>query len=436
LLPPAAPFLHSNPAAVHAPSASADAPADVPAPPAAAPAGPPGRRLFFFLVSLGLVAVSGLIALGVGELAVRVVAPQQLVVMRPDIWQPADSLGWAHRPGVATTINTGERTVAFRTDRDGYRVGAAGRREAPRRLLLLGDSFMEALQVDHEQSLAGRLEVTLPARVGEPVVVRNAGVSAWDPPHYLMQARRAFARERFDAVLVSLYLGNDIVDRSATYFAPRRFAERHDFRFPRSLGRQELVDALLYPVNDALETRSHLYILLKNAARGLRMRLGLSADYVPTEILVSEARSPRWDVTAAVCRQIAEESRRHGLEPLFVLIPGNYEVDDAILQRYVRGFAIAEASIDVAQPGRLLGAALDRQGLDWVDARPALQQALASGRKLYGTVDPHFASDGHAVVSALVDSLLAERMRASSETVGPTPQVSGARATRAARPNS
>src|SRR5438093_849000 len=124
-----------------------------------------GARLREALVNVGMVSVSLSLAFGLGELAVRFVAPQQLIVKRPDIWQPADTLGWTRRPNVNTTINTGERTVRVITDHDGFRVGGAGRVESKRRILLLGDSFMEALQVEYEQSLARLLEARPPGGI-------------------------------------------------------------------------------------------------------------------------------------------------------------------------------------------------------------------------------------------------------------------------------
>src|SRR5437879_3707351 len=125
-----------------------------------------------------------------GAALLRRVWPQQLAIKRPDICQAVETLGWAHRPNVNTTINTGERTVRVITDRDGLRVGLRGRVEGKRHVLLLGDSFMEALQVEYEQSVAGLLEARLTSRLGEPVAVRNGGVGGWDPPQYLMAPPR------------------------------------------------------------------------------------------------------------------------------------------------------------------------------------------------------------------------------------------------------
>src|SRR5213593_2383758 len=155
------------------------------------------HRVTLLCVSLG-------VACALGELLVRLVAPQQLILTHPEIWQPVDTLGWAHRPHVNTTINRGEGTVRVITDRDGYRVGRGARVEARRRILLLGDSYMEALQVEYEQSFAGLLEARLAERLGEPDAIRNPGVSGWDPSQYLIEARRDIGREPFDLVLVSV----------------------------------------------------------------------------------------------------------------------------------------------------------------------------------------------------------------------------------------
>src|SRR6266516_3444108 len=220
---------------------------------------PLAARLRGALVNSVMLCTSLGLAYLVGEVSVRILAPQQLIVKRPDIWQPVDTLGWMHRPDVTTTINTGERTVHVFTDGDGFRVGRAGRVESKRRVLLLGDSFMEALQVEYEQSLAGLLQARLGTRLGETVAVRNSGVGGWDPPQYLMEARRVLARDRFDLALVSVYLENDVVQAMQTY-PPRPPAVVHPLRLPRRPTWAEFVDAVLYPINDFLEVRSQLFI--------------------------------------------------------------------------------------------------------------------------------------------------------------------------------
>src|SRR5829696_1546083 len=213
-----------------------------------------------------ILMVSCAVALVIGEICVRVIAPQQVILKRDDIWQAADRIGWTHWPNVRTTINTGERTVPYLTDQEGFRVGTRGRIEADTRVLLLGDSFVEALQVPYEQSMAGLLEARLPAAVGKPVAVRNTAVGGWAPSQYLLQARTSLAREKFDLVLVAVFLGNDVQPYRYDSYPARAAATVHHLRVPRHLTSAELIDAVLFPINDALEVRSHLFILLKNAS--------------------------------------------------------------------------------------------------------------------------------------------------------------------------
>jgi hypothetical protein len=201
------------------------------------------------LVNMGLVAGSLLVALLLAEVAIRLIAPQQLILVRPDVWQPVDTVGWRFRPNLDTKVNWGERTVRLYTDQDGFRVGRAGRANAPpsRRVLLLGDSFMAALQVGYEQSLAGLLESDM------HIAVRNAGQAGWDPPQYYLGAREALARDTFGLVVVSVYLGNDVVTSRPERIPPRVPVEIHHLRVPHSLAKAEVVDALVRPVNDYLE---------------------------------------------------------------------------------------------------------------------------------------------------------------------------------------
>ena len=369
-------------------------------------------RLRAALVNAMLVCTAVAVAYLLGEVAVRIIAPQQLIVKRPDIWQPVDTLGWTHRPDVATTINTGERTAHVYTDREGLRVGRAGRVESKRRILLLGDSFMEALQVEYEQSLAGLLEARLGTRVGEAVAVRNTAVGGWDPPQYLMEARRELGREPFDAVVVSVFLGNDVVSRRIERYPPGPPVDApfHRLRLPRRLTYGELVDAVFYPINDFLKARSHLFVLVKKQASTLRMRVGLTAEYFPDELLRREATSPRWAVTAQICRDIRDLALAHKAPTVFVLIPAPFQVDTSAFYRALKGFKIDPATVDLDQPERLLIDAMRAYHLDVVDVLPEFRRATRNDSRLYGTVDPHLTPEGHELLERLVEPAVTARL--------------------------
>jgi len=374
-------------------------------------------------LNLVVAGVALIAALGLCEMLVRLMAPQQLILKRPDVWKPVDSLGWVNWPNLHTTINTGERTVSVFTDQDGYRVARAGRVEGKKRILLLGDSFMEALQVEYDQSLSGLLETRLSQRFGEPVAVRNSGVGGWDPPQYLMQARRSLANERYDLVLVSVYLGNDVVVRRVEDYQPRSPAPVHRLRLPRGLNGSELIDAVLYPVNDFFEQHSQLFMLLKTRSNELLTHFGLTAEEFPAELLREEASSPRWSVTADILSDIRNVAQAHGVPTLFVLIPAPYQVDTAEFHRSLRAFRIDSAAVDLDQPDRLMGEAMSRHRLDVYDMLSDFRQAARAGARLYGKVDRHPSPAGHDLLERVLEPLVVARLRTTPRHVASTAPV-------------
>jgi hypothetical protein len=269
-------------------------------------------------------------------------------------------------------------------------------------VLLIGDSFMAALQVEYEQSVPGLLERALLAALGAPVAIRNASVAGWDPPQYLVRSRRLLAGEHYDALLLMLYLGNDIVADRRDHIPPLSPTRIARFRLPSALSAAELIDAFARPVNDQLEQHSHLFILLKTRLKVLWMRLGLSAEYFPDEFRKAEAAAPRWDLTASLCDDIVRAAAARGTPTLVVLIPAPYQVEPKVFAEYVRAFGIDSASVDLDQPTRLMADRLAVRGLATLDPLPAFRAAAGKGERLFGTVDRHLSPEGHALLTALV----------------------------------
>ena len=370
-----------------------------------------GPRLKSFAANLTLVLGSLILACGISEALIRLLVPQQLILKRPDVWQPVDGLGWVHRAGIATTINTGERTVDLYTDTNGFRIGRAGRVRASRRILLLGDSFAEAFQVEYEQSFSGLLEQWLQQQFKEPVAVDNTAVGGWNPNQYLLQAKKSLERESYGLVIVMLFLGNDIIGTRKNHYPARSPAAVHPFRFPRSLNRRELINTIFYPINDFFEVRSHLFIFVKTKIRVLLMRFGLTAAYFPKYFLKREVNSERWQVTVQVCREISDLAKKYGTPTFVVLIPTAFQVSPNQFDEHLRGFRIDPQTVDIYQPNRLIAASLEAEALDFFDTLPALQEAHGNCLKLYGDIDSHFTPEGHAVVTRVTAPLVLQRLK-------------------------
>lgn len=352
---------------------------------------------------LGLLAVSTAFALLAGEGLVRVLLPQQLILIRPDIWQPHDGLGWVQAADLDTTVNTGERSVRLITDAHGHRIGPDPTPEPAIRILALGDSYLAALQVDHAETFVALTESRLHQALGAPVGMVNAGVGSWGPSHYLLAARRELARQRYDQVVVFFYLGNDVHSKRYEHFSPKAPSVRHALRWPRNTTRREITSAWLSPINDSLETRSHLFQLVKSRLSFVLMRWRLSARQFPTVLLREAAASDAWRVTADVCRSIAWESGKRGVSTVFVLLPGICEVDREVAESTARAVGIDPSEIDLDQPSKRMAKELAYHGLTVIDVTPAMRAAHAADRDdLFGRVDVHLAPSGHRVVADTV----------------------------------
>jgi lysophospholipase L1-like esterase len=355
-----------------------------------------GRWIAKLILALACIALSLL----AGEGLVRFFTPQSLILLRPDIWVSTGQVGWGRRPSVDTRVNTGEREVRWKTDDQGFRIGANLLAVSDMTLVALGDSTVEALQVEHEETMTSLLENRLASRCGKSLRILNAGVGGWTPNQYRIELERILGIRSVDGVLVFVSLANDIIEARVDSYRPREAVKRHSLRFPKGLGWSELVEAIAFPINDFLEVRSHLFILAKNRLQYALMRVGLTASYFPKALLTSQASSERWKTTANILEEIAVIAKHHNLQTLFVLIPSPSEADFEKGQRTAKAFGLASGTFNLDQAHLLLGEEIRHRNLAVVDTTSALRAAIAKRiPDVYGQVDTHLGKQGHQVVA-------------------------------------
>ncbi|MCZ6463558.1 MAG: SGNH/GDSL hydrolase family protein [Proteobacteria bacterium] len=351
---------------------------------------------------LALAGGSILLAALLLEGALRLVAPQQVLRIHPNVWVPLEGgLGHGLAPNLDTVMNTGERDVRFRTDERGHRIGHAGAGTPPPdlRILALGDSFLEAMAVPYPDTMTARLERALADTLSVRVQLVNTGVSGSSPNRYRLVAQRELARQPHAAVVVFLFLGNDVVKRRVESQPPRAPTPRHPLRWPESLAFREWLDAIVHPLYTHLREQSHLVVLLKRRWLGAAIRFGLTDHEFPEVFLRAEAKADRWKVTAGLCEEIAREAGRRGVPALFVLLPPDYVVDRALGRAFARGSGLSADDVDLDQAARILSTRLEAAELRVIDATEGLR---AAGPHLYGSVDRHLGPRGHEVVARIV----------------------------------
>jgi hypothetical protein len=361
------------------------------------------RRIF----ELFIVVFSIFVSLVVAEGLVRLLAPQSLILLRPDIYIPTEQLAWRHAPDVDTRVNTGEREIRWRTDDQGMRIGGDLSNSGEMTLVALGDSYLEAMQVEYEDTMTALVEKRLSSRLGRSLRILNAGVGGWDPNQYRIQLEKSLKTRRIDGVVVFVFLGNDIISHHADNYPARQAIPRHALKLPSSLEWHELIAAVGYPINDFLEVRSHLFILVKTRLKYALMRMGLTAYYFPEMLLRSQASSNKWEVTADILEEIAVMGNHHDLKTLFVLLPSPSEANPEEGLETANAFGITSEMIDLDQARLLLGEQLRRRNLSTVDMTSALRAAIRERMPdVYGRVDNHLGIGGHQVVANTLEEVI------------------------------
>ena len=122
-------------------------------------------------------------------------SPHQLIYYNNDVWRPDSILGWRHYENANTRINAGGAgLVHFSTDSNGFRINKINNPTSPNdynhNILVLGDSFIEGMQVENEKTIPQLLAQDLKEKKDLNVRIHNAAVGGWDPNQYLLETKK------------------------------------------------------------------------------------------------------------------------------------------------------------------------------------------------------------------------------------------------------
>jgi len=352
-----------------------------------------------FLIGVSVSSGTLILSLIMLEMFLRFFYPQQLVLVDPSIYAPTNTLGWKHQSNVNTKVKTPSGEITFHTDASGYRIDP--KRYYPDtadiKILFIGDSFAEAMQVDDDKTTPERVAAMLEAGYGKKVYSCNTGVGDWDPNQYLIQSEFELTRgKKYDLGVVFLYLGNDVISERKTTF-PRRQSRVRKFKKTLSF-----MSAFLYPLNDYLQSRSHLFIFLKRGLVNLRIKLGLSGYPIADAFFKEKSNDRMWQITADICKDIQKEFTAHKTPVIFVFIPAIYQVEPDILKKFLHLFDIAEERIYIDQPNIILGKEFQARRIEYIDVLEDFRKKSAEGVNLYGMVDQHLNRTGYNYLAELI----------------------------------
>ncbi len=279
------------------------------------------------------------------------------------------------------------------------------------RVLVLGDSFTFAEQVNLPDTFVQLLEDQLNSSGQATYRVLNGGSNGWATANELIYLAKEGVRYQPDVVVLAFYVGNDISDNF------RRVAAARD---------AEEADLALRGV-DALEgfrklaRASETYTLFESGVLSKILHLNSSSDADSSEAAIRSAPKTAedgveaWAITEGLIRRMDQIARSQGARFVVMVIPSADQVAGNVRNRDEQDDPDDDDTVSAPgldKPQERLSEITGRLGVPTLDLLPDLRrQATRSRNRLYYRQNAHFTAAGHALAAQqLYEFLIAERM--------------------------
>lgn len=361
------------------------------------------------------IAFSLLLTLGLLELVLRFIwvlpfTAKGAYLCRDEV---ADHAHYAYGVG---RMKTDEFSVVLRMNNIGMRDDdiVLPKPAGTRRVLVLGDSFMEGWGVERGAMFTDRLEAELAGLYpGERIEVVAAGVASWSPLcEWAWLKHRGLALEP-DAVLMAL----DATDLAGDSFYAHRLV-RDDQGRPDFIRPGDCRFAVPWAVHNVLARWSYIY---RYVDRWLTKKFPVTewdygfwsdADDVWAGIRSeSELPEPKyesyWTIPREVFRVTNDELNRRGIPWLLFMYPTGVETDSSC---WATGRGTARFGPGMMPPRRFdyLARATAQDSIPYFSLLPAFQADTEPAR-LFFPYDGHWSPEGHALAARTVAAELKSR---------------------------
>lgn len=338
------------------------------------------------------------------EAGMRVAGGSEAAPAFQRLFMPDPRMGHRLRPGVSTHFATAE----FASDIAINSAGVRGPELPPkqpgeRRVAVLGDSLVLAVQVEHEETFVHLLERQLDGGDGVAWRAINGGVQGYGPVEELLFYREVVAPLEPDVLLVMVFVANDAIealdnawrlDADVTSLAR---AQEDATGFTRRWVRRSMVlQQARLRVNEVRDW------LRPSSGPTVQRPLATYVANPPEEI----ARGI--ETTRNVLGQLAREAGDRGTRIGLVLVPARFQLNDTDFGHLRSAVAAAGGTLVRDAATERFAEALRPLGLPMLDLLPILR-AQEQPAGLFFEQNIHFTVRGHRVVAGA----LAEFVRTS-----------------------
>jgi hypothetical protein len=329
-----------------------------------------------------------------------------------------------------------------------------------KRIVVIGDSFVEALQVDIDQKMGPLLQASLNDEAQSKYSVLSFGRSGDSPAYYLERYKSLTSIFKPEATFVLIYLGNDFrnasqkienrasgltADRYISYLVdpltkevkldPRSTSLVDDFREgdkSNFKNRASYQVSTRQKINNFFLMHFLLYSEVPYRFAQLKKKLGpateanasqAKVDDCDAETIFLKSHAACWSESVAVMQYIMHAFRQYqetnNSKVYFIGIPANETFwGDAAIKQIVNShggvipvenydhhlakkYSTTTADVDFEQPNKMLKKIMVDEGLSYIDLHDRFYKELTENkRQVYCRwVDGHLCEEGHQIVA-------------------------------------
>ena len=371
-------------------------------------------------IRIGL--VNALVFVCVGEAVLRLVDP---VLARNGLFgnkhSPADM-----RPHMPTLGSIGVTNSQGFRDRE----RSFERRLDTPRVVALGDSFAYGAGVNYDDIFLTLIERSLQKRAAGSEII-NLGVSGWDPPEEFHLLKVYGSQFEPDLVMMSLFIGNDIMRRRGAYleeprvvagqsyyvhvvgnwvhdtFGPDRWFLYHNVNFLLKVGSRRLWRA---------SEENPASVEPAGASVALRTRPEYLRDIDERSDIYLKAETPEvgyhWRRTVATLNAMRQYLDARNIPFLLVLLPAHEQIDGGVRREWMAAVGTDSDRYVFDKPQRLLNDWCRQRGVAVVDLLPVFERESDSSR-LFFRNDIHWTTAAHALAAKHILPTLERSLRAA-----------------------
>jgi len=376
-----------------------------------------------------------LVALGIGFGACLLEITVRLFFPTTDfLWQWDSRIGMRLVPGLhGRSVKPGAFDVAVDVNSAGFRdrEHSIEKPAGTKRIVVLGDSFVEAIQVPFKDSITAQLENRLKSD-GARTEVINFGVSGTGTARQYLALREYGLEYKPDLVLL-LFVGNDFSDNS------RQLQGRPYVPYPQTTSDGKLAhdesgqprftafadqSSSVAPLTGILKNHWKSYRFIRetvdNSPAINRLLYSVGLMSTPPETVNSLAadnfgfyeiyrvkQKPVWEqawgLTEELLLAVRDLTESHSAQFAVVLVPAAWEVYPKLWEGVLEKTpSLRKAELDLDQPSKRLTGFLNEHGVTVLSLLDSFRKQAANRPPLYFQNDGHWTSEGHRLAAELV----------------------------------